>query len=105
MNDELRIEKLIGRLLKANAFDVKDVEVARVILYLLNFGYKRASKLSYSKKYLKNLLRNGFIDKKTKKVYSSGKKGDFYIEFLIMINGAYGFIQQVQTKNLGEKTR
>lgn len=96
---KIDIEEIINDMVKDNSFSNKDKPVARLILTWMYKGRKEAEKLPRVKKYINNLENNGFVDKKSGNLFlTTDDDEEMYIEFLLMLNGAYGFIQRVGNK-------
>jgi len=93
-----KIEKLLKEMIKENMFGEKDVPEARTILTWMHNGRKAAEKIS--KKAVKNLIENGYVDKSGEKLCCGEDDEEMSIWFCLAICGAKGFIKQVEGKGV-----
>jgi len=96
------INKIIKSMIKENMFGKEDIPEAKTILVWMHEGKKAAQKIS--KEAVKNLIKCGFVDKPTGKLCGAGE--DIGMWFLLALNGAKGFIKQVDGgKDVHKKSR
>jgi hypothetical protein len=86
-----KIDKSIEKMIKDNDISKEDITVAKTILTWMEYGKKEASKIS--KIAVKNLIKNGFVDKTGEKLI--GDSSDIGMWFLLAMSGARGYIEQV----------